>query len=596
MAQRRTDPVSQQLAPTERNEAQVEQDDRIQETLKNIISCGTHPETDQQTSVELLALTSKALQKLATQIQIDSTIYYNPRELPPSQELSRTQTASIEILGRKIRLISTLTDLLEKKIIPEDSSRDQDEILLLESNFECRCEMIYRLSCWCSMGYSNDEWELRAEHRDKIMRTIDRLWRLPHSIEKVPLRGWNINLEIAYIILEKQIKPLFARQHLLSSRHLNPATGRKIERKQDHLFAPRSDSLDEPLWKLEGIGFWNAICLLLERLHQDPGLKEIWPLLIPPIITLAESSIPRYRLRGIQLSIALLEDVPPLIICQTGINSILQNAFSTTFSLLNIEQTHALLSSGFEASKRLIEVEWRASGQTREAQAARYEQLNRLLAEAIFNPLAFCKSHSTTSHIDLHLFAVTRLAEIARELGFGIARYVRVILPYLCETLLSLHLSSTTYNLVIEVNELIGLLFKTCREVIEEWRSRLIVVFSTCWIEWTSSSSSEDDHPLNENNNNNKPSDPSSSFSNNNNRRLISEEQIDSLHRSIIRHTFMSFINPTAHPDHPRDAGVCGVANDVDHPLSDPLLQMINSIQHSHPSLTRFFAPLFTSP
>ncbi|KAA1100696.1 hypothetical protein PGTUg99_016981 [Puccinia graminis f. sp. tritici] len=58
----------------------------------------------------------------------------------------------------------------------------------------------------------------------------------------------------------------------------------------------------------------------------------------------------------------------------------------------------------------------------------------------------------------------------------------------------------------------------------------------------------------------------------------------------------MSFITPTAHPDHPRDTGVYGVANDVDHPLSDPLLQMINSIQHSHPSLSRFFAPLFSSP
>jgi len=113
---------------------------------------------------------------------------------------------------------------------------------------------------------------------------IDHLWQIPHPIKHVHLRHWNINLEIGFVILDKHIKPLFTRQKILS-RNVNPSTGRKIEVKQGHLFGPTSDSLDEPIWKIEGVGFWNAMGILLDRLHQDPGLREIWPLIIPPIIT-----------------------------------------------------------------------------------------------------------------------------------------------------------------------------------------------------------------------------------------------------------------------------------------------------------------------
>jgi hypothetical protein len=72
---------------------------------------------------------------------------------------------------------------------------------------------------------------------------------------------------VGYVILEEHIKPLFTAQHTFS-RHVNPTTGRKIQRQQEHLFGPASDSLDEPVWKLEGMGFWNAMSLLLARLHE----------------------------------------------------------------------------------------------------------------------------------------------------------------------------------------------------------------------------------------------------------------------------------------------------------------------------------------
>ncbi|KAI9612977.1 hypothetical protein H4Q26_010247 [Puccinia striiformis f. sp. tritici PST-130] len=86
--------------------------------------------------------------------------------------------------------------------------------------------------------------------------------------------------------------------------------------------------------------------------------------------------------------------------------------------------------------------------------------------------------------VDLHVFAVDSFMVVSDELGF-----VWVIIPYLCETLLNLQLlDQDNYKIVLKINSLIKRLFRTCFELLIEWKSRLIVVYSSCWIEWSSPS------------------------------------------------------------------------------------------------------------
>ncbi|OAV92297.1 hypothetical protein PTTG_03939 [Puccinia triticina 1-1 BBBD Race 1] len=550
-----------QAPPPERDEL----DGRLTRSIRKALKTNARAELGPDAVAEVASSSTAALRKLAGHIKIDSRIYYNPRELERTADLIQNQIESTRILDRNIRLVSSLTDLLET--VFENQTGDEDESQL-QSCFECRCEMIYRLACWCSVGYSNDEWDLDPELRKIIDTTIDRLWRMPYSVNKVPVRGWNIDLEIAYIVLNTQIKPLFTAQKTFS-RHVNPATGRKIERKEEHLLGPSSDSLDEPAWKLEGIGLWNAMCIVLDRLHHDPGLKEIWPLLIPPIVTLVESTMPHYRLRGIQLSICLLRNVQPLLICQTGINSILQNAFSTTFSLLNIQQTYALLDAAFEATRLLIDVEWRASRQTARDQAARYLHLNRLIEQAIFNALTFGKGQGQPGQVELHLFAVSRFIEITRDLGYGIGRYIRVILPYLCETLLSLTLSRSSYLVVIEINKLLQLLFAMCADLLVEWRSRLVAVYATCWLEWRRAGADEADGPGH----------------------VLSEPEVEAVRQSTIEDTLKSFVKP----DHASGDERSGGSNQEEGQRQEELLKMIKTVRETDPLLDELFGPLFVS-
>jgi len=319
--------------------------------------------------------------------------------------------------------------------------------------------------------------------------------------------------------------------------------------------------------------------ILLDRLHQDPGLREIWPLIIPPIITLVESSVPRYRLRGLQLSIHLLRNVPPLLICQTGINSILQNAFSTTFGLLNIQQTFDLLNAAFDASMMLIEVQWKASQQTPKDQANRYNQINQLMEESVFNALSFGKGQGHDGQMELHNFAVRRVIEITRELGYGIGRHIRVIMPYLCETLLNLTLSRASYSTVIEINKLLKLLFSTCEDLLLEWRSRLIVVLATCWIEWRPGPESKP-HPV--------PSTKQHNVS----QQELSDDELEAVRKSIVEDTLKSFIRHVGGSN--GDAGH-GDNQGQDEQMKE-LLKMMKTITDSHPLLNELFDPLFFCP
>lgn len=74
----------------------------------------------------------------------------------------------------------------------------------------------------------------------------------------------------------------------------------------------------------------------------------------------------------------------------------------------------------------LIEVQWKASQQTPKDQANRYNQINQLMEESVFNALSFGKGQVNDGQTELHNFAVRRIIEITRELGYGIGRHLRV--------------------------------------------------------------------------------------------------------------------------------------------------------------------------
>lgn len=519
-----------------------------------------HPETTNA----ILSSTAKVLSRLSPYTKIDSNLFYNPRELKDSPELIQDQLEAINLLDRCIRLISSLVDLF--KLVAEG----EDEIHSIDFSFDVRCELIHRLSCWLTVGYSNDEWNLDSELQSIIQSVADRLWKLPHRLENRHVHDWNICLEQASNILQYQIKPLFSRQNCYS-RNVNPVTGKKIAHQQEHLFGPTSNSLDDhQLWKLEGTGFWNTMCALLERLHEDPGLKEIWPLLIPPIITLLDETTPRYRLRGLQLSISLIQHVPPSLLCQTGIDSLLRKSFSTTFGLLNLQQTYDLLNSAFEASMLLIQAQWDASQKAAEDQSDRYHQLHKLVEESIFNALTFGRNQEDDhNRIKLNSFVINRLTDMTRKLNYAIGRYFRIIVPYLCETLLDMALTRSNYWLVIRINRLINLLLETCHELMMRWGSRLIIVFASCWVEWRTGT------------------DEATSSINSNYDQAVTPQELEQVKASIVKDAFEPFL--VYIPKVGSDQAV-----NQDPALTKQLWAMIETMKQTTPYLNELFDPLLS--
>ncbi|MBW0494264.1 hypothetical protein O181_033979 [Austropuccinia psidii MF-1] len=430
-------------------------------------------ENEQEINNEIISLSFFFLHSLLPLLEIDSDFFFNPKELPETDELIENKANAVDSVSQAIAFASVLVQALSKYYYVCQHA-------LAQLTLEIRWRLVYRLSRWFSTGYINDEWRLTEATRDKIQQTLGRLWDFPCTIDNKLGPQWDSHLELASMILTNEIKPLFTEDGG-SSRKVS-STGRRVQNEQEHLFGPASSAFDESQpWKLEGMGFWNSICDILNRLHHKLGLQEIWPLLIPPIITLLEESTPRYRLRGLQMSISLLEHTPSPIICRTGIDSLLQSFFSTTFSFLNIPQTLDLLNSTFEANLKLIESQWLASQKNRQDQVARYNRYDQLMEESVFNVLAFGKTREKHTN-SINDFIIIRMSNMVHMLGYPIGRYLRVILPFLCETLLNLDSNQPSWITIQLANKLIVDLFSTCPDLLVKWKSRIIVVLATVWL------------------------------------------------------------------------------------------------------------------
>ncbi|CAH7689922.1 hypothetical protein BY996DRAFT_4576370, partial [Phakopsora pachyrhizi] len=318
--------------------------------------------------------------------------------------------------------------------------------------FELRCELIYKSSCWYSTKGSKDPWNLHQNQRLFLKNLLDQLWG-PSNLSKprsngtdpsVKLSPSNRPIELSKYILSNQIKALFNNESNLF-KDLNLRTGRLNipQTNSSLLFGSSVDEFDNSsIWKTRGTGFWNCISFLLQQSKdQVSDVEELWPLVLPPTISLLEDSKMIYRIRGTRLTIDILETFDPSIIFKTGIHDLFQKSFSSSFSLLNIDQTVDLLKITFEANLRLIESTTRRRKFNRE-RLKKINRLNRLIEESVFNVISFGKTNSKSllgkqeheidendhCYFEIDDYAIDCLGELIKReyLGIFIARYLRV--------------------------------------------------------------------------------------------------------------------------------------------------------------------------
>ncbi|SJX61550.1 uncharacterized protein SRS1_12535 [Sporisorium reilianum f. sp. reilianum] len=131
-------------------------------------------------------------------------------------------------------------------------------------------------------------------------------------------------------------------------------------------FALRSDvgeGMEEVGERNEALGCVNVLawCLDVLRLESEADWSAVWPLIVPPLLTLLEHPQPRFRLRGSVVVHWLLrrpgreQGVLGTMLVRTGIGSLLERALHVNLTYIHDElYAPALLEQSIGALRQLI--------------------------------------------------------------------------------------------------------------------------------------------------------------------------------------------------------------------------------------------------
>ena len=103
---------------------------------------------------------------------------------------------------------------------------------------------------------------------------------------------------------------------------LNIETGRKLEAPAGGNWSS-TDVYDTQIWKnAPGITYVLHCCI--ENInHAD--YEGVWPLLIPPLMTILDDREPRWRLRALDPIAMFVEKAPTELLRRTGVHNLLES-------------------------------------------------------------------------------------------------------------------------------------------------------------------------------------------------------------------------------------------------------------------------------
>uniref|UniRef100_V5EXX3 Uncharacterized protein n=1 Tax=Kalmanozyma brasiliensis (strain GHG001) TaxID=1365824 RepID=V5EXX3_KALBG len=270
----------------------------------------------------------------------------------------------------------------------------------------------------------------------------------------------------------------------------------------------------------EALGCTNVLSLILTHLSltNESDWTAVWPLLIPPLLTLAEHPQPRFRLRGSALVYTLLErggEALAKLLLRTGIGSLLEKALHVNLTYIH-DETYAagLLSCSIGALRLLILLstspiayrlplsgpggvgEGRLSSAVGDCGEKRQESLTRLVSEGILSTWSYLPLPPAGTHLGRSLVHTTVTAYLvliddlsppaldpsSTRKGLGsISRFVDVSLDWIARNWLStvpfLHLDEIPLTEVV-----LSLATRLTADGAGRWVGPLLAAVAKCWI------------------------------------------------------------------------------------------------------------------
>lgn len=304
------------------------------------------------------------------------------------------------------------------------------------------------------------------------------------AVEEVRRKRGELSSSLVRHFLKLTIRPHFAK-----TRSSNvTASGRKVETAvlPKRIGMEPTEDVTKP-WKsgkeAQGLELlaW-VVSALDERL-----VEEMWPMIIPPVLTLVDDWESKYKRIGAQLLQQLLAITPPLLLERTGLGEVFEGALMPAMTnvptIVPEDESVELLSVVYPALLTLAQVRFPMdlpSGSKRpssDVQRERTKYFDRILRDGILQGYDIAGQYPRVVTL---LFQ--KLVSVLNGLGPESIKHLMYVLPVLTGTLS--HSGSVGHPPLLFADiEAIQTVIRTCWPRMTKWKGEVLKGLTLCWLQ-----------------------------------------------------------------------------------------------------------------
>lgn len=255
------------------------------------------------------------------------------------------------------------------------------------------------------------------------------------AIEEVKKHG-ELSFALASHFLKLTIRPLFAKAKPDSVTE----QGRK-KMKSDLPVKLTAENADESVtkpWKSEMDGSSLSLLKWVVNSLDQVSTERLWPLLVPPILTLIDDWEAQPKRLGAELLHSLLRATPPILLSRTGLGPVFEDALVPCLtylpSLTPEPDSVAVLSTAYPALLTLTKTRFPLPTPETNTEdprrPSRVKALDTIMRKGILHAYAHAGQYPGVSRV---LFL--NLAPLLELLGIDSVKHLQYILPMLGESL-----------------------------------------------------------------------------------------------------------------------------------------------------------------
>ncbi|EKM75759.1 hypothetical protein AGABI1DRAFT_131988 [Agaricus bisporus var. burnettii JB137-S8] len=274
-------------------------------------------------------------------------------------------------------------------------------------------------------------------------------------------------------VLVNNLKPIFA-----SNPHpyINTTTGRKLHRPAGGPGATH-DYYDEQTWKTYP-GIWSVLAWVVKNM-QPNSYEDLWPLLVPPMMTLLDDFRAQHKLEGVQIVSLMLHTIPKEILRRTGVDQLIFTSFKTCLSHLSDPETPTLLRLTISTWLNLtLKVDEPGTFEF-------FDHLCTLVSNNIIESVWL----SCQDNIGVMKASLDALPDVFRALDTATISFLKSVIPQLAHIMLMQIQSSPqkqTTKDIIELQKSAGKALLVIIEVgssrMEGWKFTILDCVAQCWV------------------------------------------------------------------------------------------------------------------